>query len=121
MAAPGLGSYNKTVYLLSDGNSNRGINPVSVIPSYQTSNIPMYTFAYGLDADTTLMQKLATDTGGKYYYSPTTLTDITNAFQDANLQSSPSVGISKGTVETAIILVQKQRMILVHRFWLTQL
>lgn len=104
VAAPGLSTYNKTVYLLSDGLNNRGINPVTVIPSYQASDIPIYAFAYGADADTTLMQKLATDTGGKYYFSPTSLTDITNAFQDANLQSSPSVGISKGTVETAIIL-----------------
>jgi uncharacterized protein YegL len=104
VAAPGLGSYNKTVYLLSDGRNTAGSNPVSVIPSYQTSKIPIYAFAYGSDADTTLMQKLATDTNGKYYISPTSLTDITNAFQDANLQSSPTVGISKGKVETASIL-----------------
>jgi hypothetical protein len=50
------------------------------------------------------MQKLATDTGGKYYFSPTSLTDITNAFQDANLQSSPSVGITKGTETSSILL-----------------
>ena len=89
---------NKVVYLLSDGISNRGINPLSVIPAYQTAKIPLYTFAYGSDADVTLMQKLATDTDGKYYFSPTTLLDITNAFQDANLQTSPSVGISSDAV-----------------------
>ena len=89
---------NKVVYLLSDGISNRGINPLSVIPNYVAAKIPMYTFAYGSDADVTLMQSLATGTGGKYYFSPTTLLDITNAFQDANLQTSPSVGISSDAV-----------------------
>jgi len=95
---------NRVVYLLSDGRSNRGINPLSVIPNYQAANIPMYTFAYGADADVTLMQSLATGTGGNYYFSPTNLVDITNAFQDANLQSSPTVGISSGVVETVNIL-----------------
>ncbi len=87
-------NHNRVVYLLTDGNNTAGSNPVSAIPSYQTNNIPMYTFGYGSDADAALLQKLATDTGGKYYFSPTILTDITNVFQDANLQTSPSVGIT---------------------------
>lgn len=101
---------NKVVYLLSDGKSNRGIAPLSVIPSYKAAKIPLYTFAYGDNANKTLMQKLANDTGGKYYFSPTTLLDITNAFQAANLQTSPSVGISSGAVvvqHTAPILSPK--------------
>jgi uncharacterized protein YegL len=95
---PVFNNKNRVVYLLSDGKNNRGIDPLSVIPNYQAAKIPMYTFAYGFDADVTLMQKLANDTAGKYYFAPTTLLDITNAFQDANLQTSPSVGISSDAV-----------------------
>ncbi len=57
---------------LTDGITTRGSNPVTVIPNYQADSIPMYTFAYGADADAALLQRLATDTGGKYYFSPTT-------------------------------------------------
>ena len=108
LASAEVENKNKVVYLLSDGKSNRGIAPLSVIPSYKAAKIPLYTFAYGDDADKTLMQKLANDTGGKYYFSPTTLLDITNAFQAANLQTSPSVGISSGAKlipSTADILI----------------
>lgn len=89
---------NRVVYLLTDGLSNTGLNPTAVIPDYQAADIPLFTFAYGSGANTTVLQQLASETGGKYYFSPTTLADLTQAFQDANTLTSSTVGVSRGSV-----------------------
>jgi calcium-activated chloride channel regulator 4 len=96
LQAYGSDTDNKVVFLLSDGESNTGSDPLSVIPAYQAAKIPIFAFGYGDYVDDRLRQ-MAEQTGGKYYYSPTTLADITKAFADANQQVSGSVGVGGGT------------------------
>jgi calcium-activated chloride channel regulator 4 len=101
LQAYGSGTSNKVVFLLTDGQSNTGSNPLSVIPAYQTAKIPIFAFGYGYDADEYTLRQMAEQTGGRYYFSPTTLADITKAFADANQQVSGSVGIGGGSASVA--------------------
>jgi len=55
----------KAMVLLSDGYQNHGTDPLSVLPDY-----PIYTCAMGPNADTHLMQQIASQTGGQYYNAP---------------------------------------------------
>jgi calcium-activated chloride channel regulator 4 len=88
---------NRAVFLLTDGLNNEGIDPLSVIPDYQAAKIPLYTFAYGSDADPYLLDQMASQTNGRSYFSPTAMSELTQVFQDANQNISPSVGVSAGT------------------------
>jgi len=90
------GASKRAVYLLTDGQNNAGTDPRSVIAAYQSARVPLFTFAYGSGADTALLQEMAQATGGKYYFSPTTLTQLTQVFQDANQLSVPTVGVTSG-------------------------
>jgi hypothetical protein len=59
--------------LLSDGYHNQGEHPDSVLPDIQASDVPIKVFTIGLgpNADRTLLEHIATETGGKYYYAAT--------------------------------------------------
>ena len=94
LLAYGAENTSRVVYLLTDGLNNRGADPRSIIPEYQASQIPLFTFGYGPGADASLLQQMAQETGGKYYFSPTTLTELTQVFQDANQLTAPSVGLT---------------------------
>lgn len=96
---PSIGS--RAVFLLTDGLNNEGRDPESVIPDYQAAKIPLFTFAYGSDADPYLLQSISSQTGGKFYYSPSSLGELSQVFQDANQNISPSTGISAGTAALA--------------------
>lgn len=96
LAAFGAEDMTKVVYLLTDGQSNEGIDPREVLPSYRSAGVPLFTFGYGSDADGALLQKMADDTGGKYYFSPSGLTQLTQAFQDAAQLTFQSHGLSSG-------------------------
>lgn len=85
----------RVVFLLTDGQS--GDNPRLVIPSYVANNIPLFTFAYGSNADQDLLREMADRTRGKFYFSPTTLAQITQAFNDAKREVSPAEGIKSGS------------------------
>ncbi len=86
----------RAVFLLTDGYSNTGIDPLSVIPLYQNAKIPIIGFGYGGSVDPSLPQ-MALATGGKYYASPTTLASIAGAFQDANAYVSASPTVAAGS------------------------
>jgi uncharacterized protein YegL len=101
LTALGTTEDTKIVFLLSDGQSNSGVDPLSVIPAYQAAKIPMFTFAYGVDADTVTLGQMATDTGGEQFISPTALADISLAFDRAFQSASGSQSIASGT-ETAL-------------------
>jgi len=98
----GTASDSKVVFLLTDGHSNTGVPPLSVIPAYQAVQIPIMAFAYGSGADVNTLRQMAEQTGGNLYIAPTTLAAITQAFQDANaaVSSSTPVGSTGGTVAT---------------------
>jgi uncharacterized protein YegL len=54
--------------LLSDG---RGAYPYDVILDIKSKNIRVYSVGLGSDVDQDLMEHIASETGGKYYFSPT--------------------------------------------------
>ena len=62
--ASNLTRSNRVVFLLSDGQSNSGVDPLTVIPQYQAAQIPLFTFAFGSDADIPTMQQLALQNPG---------------------------------------------------------
>lgn len=77
--APGV------VFVLADGDDNSSSNTESsVIAAYQNANVPIFSFGYGSASPTGPLLTLANSTGGKYFSSPTTLAEITDAFLQAN-------------------------------------
>lgn len=59
--------------LLSDGYDNAsGINATQLAAAYQAANIPLWTVSFGSGADETVLQQLATDTGGNFIDSTDT-------------------------------------------------
>ncbi|MBU0757743.1 MAG: VWA domain-containing protein, partial [Nanoarchaeota archaeon] len=63
----GTGS-RKFVLLLSDGYSNRGLNPNTQALYAASNNVVVYTIGTG-NVDVTLMDYIATITGGRYFYA----------------------------------------------------
>ena len=68
------------VFLLSDGESQD--NTLQYSQEFKKLNVPIYTFGYGNAASGDL-PKLASITGGKYYYAPSGAA-IQRAFQEAS-------------------------------------
>ena len=95
---PSLAKSNRVVFLLSDGMSNSGIDPLAVIPGYQNAQIPLFTFGFGSDADVATLQALALQTGGKFYSSPASLAAITTAFHDAQNVASSIPSLTANTL-----------------------
>ena len=56
--------------LLSDGQSNRGQDPLDAAQDAADNNITIYTIGLGSNADETTLEQIATMTGGKYYFAP---------------------------------------------------
>ncbi|HMJ06449.1 MAG TPA: VWA domain-containing protein, partial [Chthoniobacterales bacterium] len=101
--ATNLDKSNRVVFLLSDGQSNSGIDPLSVIPAYQNAQIPLFTFGFGSDADGATLQQMAAGTRGKFYSSPASLAAITTAFQDAQSVAASNPSIAAGTASLAAV------------------
>lgn len=55
--------------LLSDGAENQPDYWADVVASVQATGCPVMAIAFGPGANETLMQQIATDTGGSYYYN----------------------------------------------------
>jgi calcium-activated chloride channel regulator 3/4 len=82
----------RVVFLLTDGQNTAGRDPLSVIPNYTNAQIPLFTFGFGSDADGATLGTLARQTGGQYYFSPSTLAEISSAFRSANLLANSNPG-----------------------------
>ena len=83
------------VYVLSDGGDNDSTaTEASVIAAYQAAEVPIIAFAYGSFAPTGTLFKMANDTGGAFYASPTTLGEIQAALLSAEAQFSSNVLLS---------------------------
>ncbi|MDP2759325.1 MAG: VWA domain-containing protein [Sideroxyarcus sp.] len=95
------GKANRVVFLLTDGENNAGEDPLSVMSDYQQAQIPLFTFGFGSGASLATLSQMATQTGGKYYYSPTTLSQITQVFQDAQSIASSSPSLVESTLTAA--------------------
>ena len=54
----------KSVILMTDGNQNRGINPVQVARQAASQNVTVHTITFGAGANRNLMEQVANITGG---------------------------------------------------------
>ena len=59
----------KVMIVLTDGVTNRGSDPRDLIPVANANGIKIYTIGLG-DVDESLLDHIASETGGKYYYAP---------------------------------------------------
>ena len=79
----------KTVLLLTDGISNRGIDPISAAQIAKENDLTIFTVAYGSDADRSTLSQIASITGGKYYQALTG-ENLVSTFRDiAHVMISP--------------------------------
>lgn len=100
LVAYGITNATAAVFLLTDGDSNTGSDPLSIIPDYQASQVPIMGFGYGSIVDPRL-QEMANQTGGKYYASPTTLADVQRAFSDAIALVQARAQVSSGQIASS--------------------
>jgi len=61
----------KTILLMTDGRSNEGIDPITATKEVKQYKIIIYTVGYGDDADITILEKIASTTGGEHYFAMT--------------------------------------------------
>jgi len=95
LQAFGRTNFTRVAFLLSDGESNTGSDPLEAAASYQSAQIPIMTFGYGyVNSDLVTMADM---TGGNYYYSPASLAAISAAFQDAFTAISARQNLADGT------------------------
>lgn len=92
--APGV------VFLLADGYDNdSSYTQEQVIANYQNNNITVFSLGYGFASPTGPLLTLANETGGKYFSSPTTLTEIVDAFLQANATATDNQNLASSTFE----------------------
>ena len=92
-------SASQAVFLLSDGgdNDSRVEGESSVTTRYQAADVPLITFGYGSYAPSGVLRRLADNTGGAFFASPTTLVEIQNAFLAANTAVSAAAGVASSS------------------------
>jgi Ca-activated chloride channel family protein len=77
LAADATGSRKKLIVLMTDGQNNAGLNHVPA--SLTAAHVPVIAIAYGSDADTKTLQKIADETGGTFIHS----SDLVQALRNA--------------------------------------
>ena len=83
------------VYVLSDGGDNASTaTEAEVVAAYEVAGIPIISFAYGSFAPTGPLWRMAQETGGAFYQSPTTLAEIQSALLSAQARFSSNVLLS---------------------------
>jgi len=65
---PGVG---KAIIVLTDGQSNEGIEPIRATNDLSGNDIVVYTIGYGWDADTQTLKSVASISHGKYFFAST--------------------------------------------------
>ncbi|MDP2990993.1 MAG: VWA domain-containing protein, partial [Kiritimatiellota bacterium] len=110
MQAFGHTNFTRVAFILSDGQSNTGSDPLSAAAAYQTAQIPIMTFGFGtiteIDAD---LMTMADMTGGNYYYSPSSLASIAAAFRDAFAAISAQQSLADGTYMASVASFKGQK------------
>jgi hypothetical protein len=93
----GAGPTEVAVYLFGTGDIGGTPHPVSLIPDYQTANVPIYTFGLsGEEAAIVTLQKLANETGGSFSLAGT-LDKLFDALESAEQDLSPIVDVNIDT------------------------
>ena len=87
-------NFTRVAFLLSDGDSNTGSDPMAAAARYQTAQIPIMAFGYGYSSST--LAAMAGLTGGSYYDSPATMAEISAAFQNAFATVSARQNLADG-------------------------
>jgi len=100
----GLSNRTATVYLLTDGENNRGEDPYGVIPDYVAKNVSLYGLGYGVEADAALGQ-MARETGGTFVNGLAGVMDVKEAFIEANALLTDRVIVAKGAVGAGVTAV----------------
>jgi calcium-activated chloride channel regulator 3/4 len=86
---------NRVVFLLTDGQDNSSsVTQSDVTNAYLAADVPLITFGYGDFAPDGVLRELADDTGGLFYASPTTFSEIQNAFLAAISSVSSTLTLS---------------------------
>ncbi|WP_349304616.1 VWA domain-containing protein [Pseudoalteromonas sp. NEC-BIFX-2020_002] len=90
--APGV------VFILADGYDNdSSYTQEQIIANYQNSNITIFSLGYGFASPTGPLLTIANETGGKYFSSPTTLTEIVDTFLQANATATDNQNLASST------------------------
>ncbi|MDA8745914.1 VWA domain-containing protein [Rubripirellula amarantea] len=79
----------KVMVLLSDGNHNTGTDPYVAVDSAIAGSIPIYTVSFSDEANTILMEDMASMTGGNHY-GALNASQLNAAFRDI-ARSLPSI------------------------------
>ena len=98
-------SPNRAIILLSDGESNSGRDPFSIIDSYVDADIRVYTIGLG-SADETTLQGIASARGGRYFYASThadlqaIYSEIFGSISNQDQTANQNLRIDPGTTQT---------------------
>jgi Mg-chelatase subunit ChlD len=71
LASLGDPTHSWAMVLLSDGYHNTGEHPYTVLPDIQALDIRVFTIGLGPNVDKALLEHIATETDGEYYYAAT--------------------------------------------------
>lgn len=72
---------NKSIVLMTDGQQTHGRDPLLAAADASASGVVIYTVTFLDAADQTVMQQVATSTGGRHYHA-SNATQLRNAFQE---------------------------------------
>jgi uncharacterized protein YegL len=85
----------RVVFLLTDGEDNSSsATQGEVTSAYLAAEVPLITFGYGSFAPDGVLRELADDTGGLFFASPTTFSEIQAAFLAAISSVSSTLTLS---------------------------
>ncbi|MCD2443052.1 VWA domain-containing protein [Agromyces sp. SYSU K20354] len=99
--AAGQRAATQVIVLLTDGLHNLGENPGAVIPDLTANGVRVYTIGVGPSIDSTLLQAIASGTGGTYYRIDPTLSASAQEFRIRTvLQEISGVARDNGGVVT---------------------
>jgi Mg-chelatase subunit ChlD len=74
----------RSVIVMTDGNHNTGISPLDVAPQAVAANVVVHTITFSTGANQTMMQQLATMTGGIHLHADTNQ-QLIDAFREIAL------------------------------------
>jgi len=98
----------RAIVLMSDGWQNTPPHPDEVLPDIKSANIRVFTIGLGAGADADLLSRIAHDTGGEYYYSPSQkeLSAIYNAIAGV-VKAESTVKTITGSVQQGETITHK--------------